>query len=67
MSDEEDPDVLGRTQDPALLSQPQKTGPSICPADSPGLEGMEDQSPDPGPTPPADGLRDTPQRDKCHR
>ena len=25
---------------------------------------MEDQSPDPGPAPPADGLWDTPQRDR---
>ena len=54
----------GWTQDQALLSQLQKTGSSICPADSPGLQGMEDQSPDPGPVPPADGLRDAPQRDR---
>ena len=45
----------GWTKDQALLSQLLKTGSSICPADSPGLQGMEDQSPDPGPAPPADG------------
>ena len=55
----------GRTQDQALLSQLQKTGSSIHLADSPGLQGMEDQSPDPGPVPPADRLRDAPQRDRC--
>ena len=54
----------GQTQDQALLSQLQKTGSSIHPADSPGLQGMEDQSPDPGPALPADGLRDAPQRDR---
>ena len=26
---------------------------------------MGDRSPDPGPAPPADGLRDAPQRDRC--
>ena len=57
----------GWTQDQALLSQPQKTGSLIHPADSPGLQGMEDQSPDLEPAPPADGLRDAPQRDRCHR
>ena len=55
----------GRTQDQALLSRRPKTGPSIRLADSPGLQGMEDQSPDPGPAPPAEGLRDVPQRDRC--
>ena len=55
----------GWTQDQALLSELQKTGSSIRPADSPGLQGMEDQSPDPGPALPADGLRDAPQRDRC--
>ena len=54
----------GRTQDQALLSQPQKTGSSIRPAVSPGLQGMEDQSPDLGLALPADGLRDAPQRDR---
>ena len=54
----------GQTQDQALLSQLPKTGSSICLADSPGLQGMEDQSPDPGPAPPAEGLWDTPQRDR---
>ena len=54
----------GQTQDQALLSQLQKTGSSISPADSPGLQGMEDQSPDLGPAPLADGLRDAPQRDR---
>ena len=55
----------GRTQDQALLSQLPKTGYLICPEDSPGLQGMEDQSPDPGPAPPAKGLQDAPQRDRC--
>ena len=55
----------GRTRDPAPRSQPQKTGSSTHLADSPELQGMEDQSPDPGPVPPADGLRDAPQRDRC--
>ena len=55
----------GWTQDQALLSQLQKTGSSIRPADSPGLQGMEDQSPDPRPAPLADGLRDVPLRDRC--
>ena len=53
----------GRTQDWALLSQLPKTESSIRPADSPGLQGMEDQSPDPGPAPPAKGLRDAPLKD----
>ena len=55
----------GQIQDQAPRSQPQKTGSLIHLADSPGLQGMEDQSPDLGPAPPADGLRDTPQRDRC--
>ena len=55
----------GRTQDQALLSQLLKTGSSILPVDSQGLQGMEDQSPDPGPAPPADRLQDAPQRDRC--
>ena len=54
----------GRTQDQALLSQLLKTGSSICLADSPGLQGMEDQSPALGPAPPADRLQDAPQRDR---
>ena len=56
MSDEEAPDVLG--PDPG-------SGSSIHLVDSPGLQEMEDQSPDLGPAPPADGLRDAPQRDRC--
>ena len=55
----------GRTQDQALLSQLPKTESLICPVDSPGLQGMEDQSPDPGPAPPAEGLRDAPPKDSC--
>ena len=55
----------GQTRDLAPLSQPQKTGPLIHLADSPELQGMEDQSLDLGPAPPADGLRDAPQRDRC--
>ena len=55
----------GQTQDQALLSQLPKTGYSIRPVDSPGLQGMEDQSPDLGPAPPVEGLRDAPQRDRC--
>ena len=54
----------GRTQDLALPSQLPRTGSLICPVDSPGLQGMEDQSLDPGPAPPAEGLQDTPQRDR---
>ena len=55
----------GRTRDLAPRSQPQRTGPSIHLVDSPELQGMEDQSPDPRPAPLADGLRDAPQRDRC--
>ena len=55
----------GRTRDLAPQSQPQKTGSSIHLAGSPELQGMEDQTPDPRPAPPADGLRDAPQRDRC--
>ena len=51
--------------DPAPRSQPQKTGSLIHLADSPELQGTEDQSPDLRPAPPADGLRDAPQRDRC--
>ena len=54
----------GRTQDQALRSQLPKTGSSIRPVDFPRLQGMEDQSPDPGPAPRAEGLRDAPQRDR---
>ena len=53
----------GWTQDRALLSQLPKTESSIRPADSPGLQGMEDQSPDLGPAPPAEGLQDAPLKD----
>ena len=64
MPDEEAPDVLG--PDPGPNSPVTATENRVLdmPADSPGLQGMEDQSPDPGPAPPADGLRDTPQRDR---
>ena len=55
----------GWIQDQALLSQLKKTGSSISPVDSPGLQGLEDQSLDPGPAPPADGLQNAPQRDRC--
>ena len=55
----------GRTRDPAPQSQPQKTGSLIHLVDSPELQEMEDQSLDPWPAPPADGLQDTPQRDRC--
>ena len=54
----------GQTKDQALLSQLPKTESSIRPADSPRLQGMEDQSPDSGPAPPAVGLWDAPQRDR---
>ena len=53
-----------QTQDQALLSLLLKTESSICPADSPGLQGMEDQPPDPRPAPPAEGLWDAPQKDR---
>ena len=55
----------GHTRDPAPRSQPQKTGSSIHLADSPELQGTEDQSPDLRPAPPANGLWDAPQRDRC--
>ena len=54
----------GHTQDPALQSQPQRTESLIHLVGSPELQGTEDQSPDPWPAPPADGLRDAPQRDR---
>ena len=53
----------GWTQDWTLLSQLLKTESSIHPPDSPGLQGMKDQSPDPGPAPLAEGLRDEPLKD----
>ena len=55
---------LGWIQDQALLSQLKKTGSSISLVDSPGLQGLEDQSLDLRPAPPADGLQNAPQRDR---
>ena len=65
MFDEEAPDVLGPDQGPGSPVQLPKTGYLIRLADSPGLQGMEDQSLDPGPAPLVEGLRDASQRDRC--
>ena len=56
-----------QTQDQALLLWLPKTESSIRPVDSPGLQGMEDQPPDPRPAAPAEGLRDAPQTDRNRR
>ena len=52
----------GRIQDQVPRSQLPKTQSLIIPADSPGLQEMEDQSPDLQPAPPAVGLRDAPPK-----
>ena len=65
ISNEETPICWDRTRDPAPWSQPRRTGPSIQLVDSPEFQGTEDQSPDLRLAPPADGLWDAPQRDRC--
>ena len=65
MSDEEAPDVLGPDPGPGSPVTATEDRVLDTPVVSPGLQGMEDQSSDPGPAPPADGLRDAPQRDRC--
>ena len=54
----------GQNQDQALPFQPPKTWCSTLPADSPGLQGMEDQPPDLRSAPPAEGSRDEPPKDR---
>ena len=65
ISDEEAPDMLGPNLGPG---SPVTAAEDRAP-DTPGgfsrAPGMEDQSPDPRPVPPADGLRAAPQRDRC--
>ena len=57
-------DVLGPEPGPAPLFKQWKTVSSTLQADSPGLRGKEDQSPDLWPVPPVVRSRDVPPKDR---
>ena len=66
ISDEEAPDMLGPNPgsgSPVTATEDRALDTPGGFSRAPGVTG--DQSPDPRPVPPADGLRDAPQRDRC--